>query len=101
MTGTATLRRWLRRWRTAQAGEAAIIRLWADAAADATFRTDSTAAFDWGRRRVAHLLRPRGFGDVDSGRGCAVALLSTFVQRAARPHHRRRRAHLRAGFLGR
>ncbi len=39
MTGTAALRRWLRRYNATQAGEAAIIRLWADAAAsDATYR---------------------------------------------------------------
>ena len=49
-------------------------------AADATFRTDSTAAFDWGRRRVAHLLRPRGFGDVDS-EAYGGGLLSTFGSR--------------------
>ena len=79
-------------------GEAAMIRVWADAAAeDATFRSDSAAALDWGRRRLAHFLRPRGFGDVDSEAVVAVALLGTFGARE-RPAaaHRRRRPHHRA-----
>jgi AcrR family transcriptional regulator len=76
---TAALRRWLRRYNTTQAGEAAMIRVWADAAAeDPTFRSDSAAALDWGRRRMAHFLRDRGFGDVDSEAIVTVALLSTF-----------------------
>ncbi|HET8618695.1 MAG TPA: TetR/AcrR family transcriptional regulator [Acidimicrobiales bacterium] len=76
---TAAIRRWLRRYNATQAGEAAMIRVWADAAAeDATFRSDSAAALDWGRRRLAHYLAPRGFGDVDSEAVVSVALLGTF-----------------------
>jgi len=103
VTGTAALRRWLRRYNATQAGEAAIIRLWADAAAaDATFRADSTAAFDWGRRRVAHVLRPRGFGDVDSEAVMAVALLSTFGSRERPAPMIDAAAHIfERGFLGR
>jgi AcrR family transcriptional regulator len=79
---TAALRRWLRRYNATQAGEAAMIRVWADAALDDTaFRSDSAAALDWGRRRLAHILRPRGFGDVDSEAVFAVALLGTFGAR--------------------
>ena len=53
-----------------------MIRVWADAElADATFRSDSAAALDWGRRRMARFLRPRGFGDVDSEAVVTVALL--------------------------
>jgi AcrR family transcriptional regulator len=102
VTATAALRRWLRRYNATQAGEAAIIRLWADAAvADATFRSDSTAAFDWGRRRVAHFLRPRGFGDVDSEAVMAVALLSTFGSRERPAPTIDAAAHIfERGFLG-
>jgi len=76
---TAAIRRWLRRYNATQAGEAAIIRVWADAAGhDPTFRSDSAAALDWGRRRMAHFLRARGFGDVDSEAVVSVALLGTF-----------------------
>jgi AcrR family transcriptional regulator len=79
---TAALRRWLRQYYATQAGEAAMIRVWADAALDDTaFRSDSAAALDWGRRRLAHALRPRGFGDVDSEAVFAVALLGTFGAR--------------------
>jgi AcrR family transcriptional regulator len=80
--GTAAIRRWLRTYNATQAGEAAMIRVWADAAlADPTFRSDSAAAHDWGRRRMAHFLRPRGFGDVDSEAVVSVALLATFGAR--------------------
>lgn len=80
---TAAVRRWLRRYNATQAGEAAMIRVWADAARqDPTFRSDSAAALDWGRRRMAHYLRPRGFGDVDSEAVVTVALLSTFGAQA-------------------
>ena len=76
---TAAIRRWLRRYNATQTGEAAMIRVWGDAAfQDATFRSDSAAALDWGRRRMAHYLRPRGFGDVDSEAVVTVALLGTF-----------------------
>jgi len=78
----AAVRRWLRRYNATQAGEAAMIRVWADAALqDATLRSDSAAALDWGRRRMAHFLRPRGFGDVDAEAVLTVALLGTFGTR--------------------
>ena len=71
------------------------------AAADATFRTDSAAAFDWGRRRMAHLLRLRGFGDVDSEAVMAVALLSAFGPRAAAATIDAAAHIFERGFLGR
>ncbi len=79
---TAAIRRWLRHYNATQAGETAMLRVWVDAALqDPTFRTDSAAAHDWGRRRIAHFLRPRGFGDVDSEAIVTVALLGTFGAR--------------------
>jgi AcrR family transcriptional regulator len=79
---TAAIRRWLRRYNATQTGEAAMIRVWGDALAeDAAFRSDSAAAFDWGRRRMAHFLRHRGFGDVDTEAVVTMALLATFGSR--------------------
>jgi AcrR family transcriptional regulator len=79
---TAALRRWLRRYNATQAGEASMIRVWADAARhDPTLAADTAAAIDWGRRRMAHVLRPRGFGDVDAEAVVFVALLSSFGAR--------------------
>jgi AcrR family transcriptional regulator len=78
-SATVALRRWLRRYNMAQSGEAAMIRVWVDAALqDATLREDSAAAFDWGWRRMARTLEPRGFGDVDSEAVVMVSLLSAF-----------------------
>jgi hypothetical protein len=45
---------------------------------------DTAAAIDWGRRRMAHVLRPRGFGDVDAEAVVFVALLSSFGARERR-----------------
>jgi AcrR family transcriptional regulator len=102
-TRTAAIRRWLRRYNATQAGEAAVIRVWADAAfADTTFRSDSAAALDWGRRRMAHYLRARGFGDVDSEGVVAVALLATFGARERPAATIDAAAHvIERGFLGR
>ena len=44
-------------------------------------RADSAAALDWGRRRMAHLLRPRDFGDLDAEAVVMVAFLGTFGAR--------------------
>jgi AcrR family transcriptional regulator len=78
----AALRRWLRRYNAAHATEAAMIRVWADAALqDPALRTDSAAALDWGRRRVARFLAPREFGDVDTEALVMVALLGVFGAR--------------------
>ena len=51
------LRRWFRRYNAAQSGEAAMIRVWVDAALeDARMRSLSAAALDWGRRRMVRIL---------------------------------------------
>src|SRR5262249_12031418 len=65
--GPATLRRWLRRYHSAHRGEAAMLRVWIDAAhQDPALRAESAPLLDWGRRRMARYLAPRGFGDVDT-----------------------------------
>jgi len=73
------LRRWLRRYNAAQSGEAAMIRVWVDAAQeDARLRSLSASALDWGRRRMVPVLAGRGFGDVDVEAVVMVALLGAF-----------------------
>ena len=76
------LRRWLRRYHAAQASEAAMLRVWVDAALqDPALRTESAPPLDWGRRSVSRFLRPRGFGDVDMDALVMVALLGVFGAR--------------------
>lgn len=81
-TGKAVLRRWLRRYNVAHASEAAMLRIWVDAALqDPTLRAESAPLLDWGRRRMARYLRARGFGDVDMDAVIFVALLGVFGAR--------------------
>jgi AcrR family transcriptional regulator len=76
------LRRWFRRYNAAQSGEAAMIRVWVDAALDdARMRSLSAAALDWGRRRMVRILgggRGGGGGDVDIEAVVMVAILGAF-----------------------
>jgi AcrR family transcriptional regulator len=97
------LRRWLRRYNTSQATEAAMIRVWVEAALDnPALRPDSAAALDWGRRRMSAFLRPRGFGDVDIEALVMVALLGAFGARERPPAVIDAAAHvIEGGFLGR
>lgn len=77
----AALRSWMRRYNTAQASEAALIRVWADGFHDPELSGDSAAIFDWGRRQMAGFLRPRGFGDVETEAIVLVGLLEAFGAR--------------------
>ena len=79
-----------------------MIRVWVDVALrDDTLRTDSAAAIDWGRRRIARFLDRRRFGDVDSEALVMVALLSTFGARARTSATIDAVAHIvEQGFLG-
>lgn len=80
--GRAALRTWLQRYNAAQSTETALVRVWADAtAADPELRSESAAVFDWGRRRMAGFLEPRGFGDVDTEAIALVALLEAYGAR--------------------
>jgi AcrR family transcriptional regulator len=81
-SGTALLRRWLRRYHAAHAHEAAMLRVWVDAAVqDPQIRAESAPLLDWGRRRMARYLEPRGFGDVAFDAVVMVALLGVFGAR--------------------
>jgi len=79
---TAQLRRWLRRYHSAHVNEAAMLRVWLDAARqDPALRAETAPLLDWGRRRMSAYLEPRGFGDVDSEALVLVALLGVFGSR--------------------
>jgi AcrR family transcriptional regulator len=93
--GRRALRSWLRRYNRTQAHEAAILRVWVDAALqDATLRANSAPAFDWGRRAMASLLERRGFGDVDTESVAMVGLLSAFGTRERSPAEVKAAAHI-------
>src|ERR1700722_2361686 len=97
------LRRWLRRYNAAQSGEAAMIRVWVDAAQeDARLRSLSASTLDWGRRRMVPVLAGRGFGDVDIDAVVMVALLGAFGAQPRGPAAVDAAAHvLERGLLGR
>jgi AcrR family transcriptional regulator len=81
-TGKSVLRRWLRRYHAAHVNEAAMLRVWIDAAlADPAIRVESAPLLDWGRRRMSRYLGQREFGDVDIEAVVMVALLGVFGAR--------------------
>jgi AcrR family transcriptional regulator len=81
--GDTALRRWLRRLHDAQADQAAMLRVWVEAALqDPILRVESAPPLDWGRRRMARYLRPRAFGDPDMDAVLMVALFGVFGARA-------------------
>jgi hypothetical protein len=76
------LRRWLRRYHAAHVSEAAMLRVWINAAlADPAIRVESAPLLDWGRRRMSRYLGQRGFGDFDIEAVVMVALLGVFGAR--------------------
>jgi len=97
------LRRWLRRYNRAQSGEAAMIRVWVDAALeDARLRSLSASTLDWGRRRMVPVLGDRGFGDVDVDAVVMVALLGAFGAQPCQTARVDAAAHIvERGLLGR
>jgi AcrR family transcriptional regulator len=101
--GPTLLRRWLRRYHDAHAHEAGMLRVWVDAAVqDPAARAESAPLLDWGRRRLARHLGPRGFGDVDVEAVVMVALLGVFGARARSSAEMDAAARIvERGFLGR
>jgi AcrR family transcriptional regulator len=101
--GRAALRRWLRRYNTTHADEAAMLRVWIDAALhDADLSLESAAPFDWGRRRMVRFLQPRNFGDVDTEAVVMVGLLAAFGHEQRPPETIDAAAYIvERGFLGR
>jgi AcrR family transcriptional regulator len=74
--GRAELRRWLRRCHAIQQQEAAMIRVWVDAALhEPDLAGEAAASLGWARQRLASFLQPRDFGDVDADAIISIALL--------------------------
>jgi len=102
-TSTAALRRWLRTYNQAQASETAMMRVWVDAGLDdERLRLDSGSVLDWGRRRMVHVLQPRGFGDPELDAVVLVAVVDAFGARQRTTRTVDAAAHIiEGGFLGR
>jgi AcrR family transcriptional regulator len=101
--GKGALRRWLRRYQSVHAGEAAMLRVWVDAALqDPALRAESAAPLDFGRRRLSRYLGPRGFGDVEMEAVVMVALLGVLGALSRPPAEADAAAHIiERGLLGR
>jgi AcrR family transcriptional regulator len=101
--GRTALRRWLRAYNRALVSEAAMIRVWVDAGKqDDSLLADSASVLDWGRRRMAHVLSPRGFGDPDTDAVVMLAFVDAFGERERDARAVDAAAHVvERGFLGR
>ena len=101
-TGKGVLRRWLRRYHRVHAGEAAMLRVWVDAALqDPALRAESAPPLDFGRRRMSRYLEPRGFGDVDVEALVMVALFGVLGALSRPPAEVDAAAHIiERGLLG-
>jgi len=82
----AALRRWLRRYGRSYGLEAAMIRVWIDATEnEPQLRWESAAVLEWSRQRMARVLEPRGFGDVDADALLLIVTLDAVGARAQTP----------------
>jgi AcrR family transcriptional regulator len=101
--GRTGIRTWLRRYNAAEVEEAAMLRVWVEAALqDPVLRAESAPPLDWGRRRLSRYLRPRGFGDPDLDAVVMVGLLGVFGVRPRAAKEVDAAAHvIERGLLGR
>lgn len=101
--GRSALRRWLRRYNAARVGEAGMVGVWLEAARhDPAISAECAPLLDWGRRRLARYLEPRGFGDVDLDGVLLAALVGVFGARSRSSAETDAAAHvIERGFLGR
>ena len=81
-SGRAALRRWLGEYNRAQAGEAAMIRVWSDSLRQGGDpAAESAPALDWGRRQLVGRLAERGFGQVEVESAVLLAILAALGSR--------------------
>ena len=73
----AALRRWIGRYAEVNLTSGPLVRVWIEAI-EGPLRTDRAAIIDWGRRRLATLLRTRELGDVDVDAEILLAIVETF-----------------------
>jgi hypothetical protein len=71
------LRGWLRRYADVHVTTGLLVRVWIEAI-EGPLRQDGAAVLDWGRRRMATMLRARELGDVDINAVILVALVDVF-----------------------
>jgi hypothetical protein len=77
-----------------------MIRVWVEAVDD-PMRGDRAAAFDWGRRQLARVLRGRGFGDVELDGVVLLAVIEAFGSIPREPAEVDAAVHVvEHGFLG-
>ena len=74
------LRRWLRRYAEVNLTSGPLVRVWIEAI-EGPLRQDRAAVTDWGRRRMATMLRARELGDVDVDAEILMAVVEVFGSR--------------------
>jgi len=72
-----TLRPWLRRYAEVHVTTGPLVNVWIEAI-EGPLRDERAAVIDWGRRRMATMLRARALGDVDIDAVILVAIIEEF-----------------------
>jgi AcrR family transcriptional regulator len=75
-----SLRRWLQRYAQVILTNGPLVRVWIEAI-EGPLRSDRAAVIDWGRRRIADMLRQRAIGDVDVSAEILLAVVEVFGSR--------------------
>lgn len=73
----ADVRRWLARYAEVNLTSGPLVRVWIEAI-EGPLRDDRAAVIDWGRRRLAAMLRARPLGDVDVSAEILLAVVEVF-----------------------
>lgn len=76
----AALRTWLRRYADVNSRSGPPVRVWIEAI-EGPLRHDRAAVIDWGRRRLARMLRARAVGDVHVDAEILLATMEVFGSR--------------------
>jgi AcrR family transcriptional regulator len=77
----SALRRWLQRYAEVILTNGPLVRVWIEAI-EGPLRDDRAAVIDWGRRRLASMLRDREIGDVEVSAEILLALVEVFGSKA-------------------
>lgn len=73
----SALRRWLGRYAEVNLTSGPLVRVWIEAI-EGPLRQDRAAVIDWGRRRLAAMLRARPLGDVDVDAEILLAVVEVY-----------------------
>ena len=76
----SAMRGWLRRYAEVNLTSGPLVRVWIEAI-EGPLRQDRAAVTDWGRRRMASMLRSHGLGDVDIEAEILMAIVEVFGSR--------------------